>query len=390
MSRSALRGVLLAMLVLAPGASGRSAASPTLYVSPAGNDTAPCSIAQPCLTFGRAYRAASPGARVEVAGGTYATQTIPADASKAAGPDVVFGPAPGARVSAARVAVYGSHVAFRDMSFPWSLRPGATDVTLHDIVSDGQIDIVGARNVAIQGGEIYSSRPVTSDSLVAGYDGIVPTNIVFDGVYFHDWLDSLAGGVNHHIECLQVGAANGLTIENSRFRNCFTHDIFVRSWGLVNGTPSPIAGVLIENNWLAATTNGYYTLQVLDDLASASAPTSAIVRYNTALQGFNVRLRFGSQQVVGNILPSMTAYACSVAGRGYDFNVYQSGVRCGSHDRVGSARLVDPAAFDLRLLPGSAAIDAGDPANHPAADIVGNPRGGLPDAGAWEAGAGGR
>ena len=84
MSRSALRGVLLAMLVLAPGASGRVAASPTLYVSPAGNDTAPCSIAQPCLTFGRAYRAASPGARVEVAGGTYATQTIPVDSSKAA------------------------------------------------------------------------------------------------------------------------------------------------------------------------------------------------------------------------------------------------------------------------------------------------------------------
>jgi hypothetical protein len=46
---------------------------------------------------------------------------------------------------------------------------------------------------------------------------------------------------------------------------------------------------------------------------------------------------------------------------------------------------VDEAGFDFHLAAGAAAVDHGDPLDHPATDIDGDPRvDGLPDAGADE------
>jgi hypothetical protein len=70
----------------------------------------------------------------------------------------------------------------------------------------------------------------------------------------------------------------------------------------------------------------------------------------------------------------------------FSHNVFQ-GVACGPTDQnVADLGFVDAAAFDLRLLTTSPAIDAGDPANFPATDIFGTPRplGLGPDAGAHE------
>jgi hypothetical protein len=85
----------------------------------------------------------------------------------------------------------------------------------------------------------------------------------------------------------------------------------------------------------------------------------------------------------------MGSYACSIgAAAGYDYNLYMTGIPCGPHDRVGNPMLVDPTNFDYDLLPGSPAIDAGDPFNYASTDIygTGRPLGAAPDAGAVEAG----
>ena len=81
------RGVVIAAAVAATllfaGHGGSAATPPSLYVSAQGSDGAPCTQARPCLSFDRAYRIAAAGQVVEVAGGTYGTQTIHPDPSKA-------------------------------------------------------------------------------------------------------------------------------------------------------------------------------------------------------------------------------------------------------------------------------------------------------------------
>jgi hypothetical protein len=44
-------------------------------------DSNPCTAAAPCASFDRAYRAASGGQVVEVAGGSYGNQELDGDAS---------------------------------------------------------------------------------------------------------------------------------------------------------------------------------------------------------------------------------------------------------------------------------------------------------------------
>src|SRR6185437_2543349 len=52
------------------------AAARTLYISPSGSDANACTVAAPCRTFNRAYRAAAPGDSVQIGAGTYPAQTI--------------------------------------------------------------------------------------------------------------------------------------------------------------------------------------------------------------------------------------------------------------------------------------------------------------------------
>ena len=156
------------------------------------------------------------------------------------------------------------------MQTAWNVRPGANGVTLRNVMADGAVYITGASNVSVLGGQVYSLLPVKSDSQIASFYGKVPTNILFDGVSFHDFQDVGPGNV-HHIECLQVGSAINLTVRNSSFRNCATHDIFIRSWGTLNNSPHPLSNIVIQNNSFAKTTSGYYAMQVMDDQWTGSA-----------------------------------------------------------------------------------------------------------------------
>jgi hypothetical protein len=285
-----------------PGAS--------LMVAPNGSDKNSCAAAAPCATFDRAYHQASPGTAVLVAAGSYPQQAITVDARKTgAAADVVFQPAAGA-VRVSGVSIAGSHVELRNMQTKWAVQSGANGVTLRNVVADGAVSISGASNVSVLGGQVYSPVPVSADPVIASVHGQVPTNILIDGVYFHDFVD-VGPGQLHHIECLQVGGAINLTIRNSTFRNCGTHDIFIRSWGTINGSPYPLTNIVIQNNSLAATVAGYYAMQILDDLWTAS-PTSFSVLNNTAAQGILVRVTHGTAQVAGNVMAAGAVPGTSV------------------------------------------------------------------------------
>ena len=319
-----------------PPAGATAPSSGSLAVAPAGSDTNPCTPSAPCATFDRAYHVASPGETVQVAAGSYGPQSITPDATKT-GADVVFTAA--GTVTVAKLAIGGSHLTFQNMSAVWKMLPTATAVTLRNISSPGAIYITGgASNISVLGGQIYSPVPVASDSQIASLYGKVPTNILFDGVSFHDFRDIGPGNL-HHIECLQVGAAINLTIQNSTFTNCETHDLFIRSWGNANNSPSPLSNILIQNNSFAKTYTGYYAMQVLDDLWTGQPPTSVTITNNHFLQDINVVVTHGTASITNNYLPTMSAYMCQTLNSrntttSLSGNTYGTGVPCGTNSTV--------------------------------------------------------
>ena len=117
--------------------TGARAARPTVFVSTTGNDGGRCTSTSPCRSLNRAYRVASPGTVVQVAGGSYGDQTIESDPAKNAARAVVtFRPASGATASFADLTLSADHILFagtglhNGFSFGgWMAMPGAEDVT---------------------------------------------------------------------------------------------------------------------------------------------------------------------------------------------------------------------------------------------------------------------
>jgi hypothetical protein len=342
-----------------------------------GGDVSPNGCAQddPCLSFDHAYRVAVPGQGVEVAPGAYPLQTIGEDASKTASDDVVFRPAAGGTPTISGLDVYGSHLTFAGLRLEgdWATHAATEDVTFRDLTVHGGIFVSSSSDISVIGGSVGGIQDY-KPQFGAWPWGTHSRNILVDGVTFHDVTRSNDGG---HVECLLVGGGDGITIRNSRFRNC---DVFDLSLGEMNGSGPP-TNVTIENNFFG-TANGYLAL---DFNSNTSSLTNVLIRNNSATQ----QLYLGpvptleNVRVVGNVAP-LAPWTCDTRIT-YAFNVWNGGT-CGPTDIDAPPGFVDAATGDLRLAPGAAAIDRGDPADYPAADIDGNPRprGAGPDAGAAE------
>jgi hypothetical protein len=290
------------------GAAGR-----TLYISPGGSDANACTAAAPCRTFDRAYRAAAPGDGVQVGAGTYPSQTIALDQTKAAATqDVVFRPTAGANVTVGYLTIKATHLLLSALTIDgWKIGTTAGHVTMLGDTSTREITTAGAHDVLVKGGEVHSPTPVTTDSQISAYGSAIPTNVTYDGVWFHDFVD-VGPGKLHHIECLQVGAGVNLTIKNSRFGpNCDTHDLFIRSWGnAVNGGPHPLDVKLTGNTFLRCLP-GCYSLMAYDDLYTLSR-TNLVVAGNTFAPGAGTAFRWehGTAAFYDNLLSTTSAFAC--------------------------------------------------------------------------------
>jgi chitodextrinase len=351
------------------------------YEARAASGLAPssCLQAAPCLSFDRAYHAAQPGQTIEVAAGWYPLQAITVDPSKISSTDVVFRPAVGAEVTVAGLDVHAKHLELRDLTFSgwWTTNVEADDVTFRNLVARGFI-ISSSKNVSVIGGS-YGPSVDAKPQVAAWPDTIEPENILIDGVTFHDYTRSDA---TVHMECLQFGAGNGLTVRGSRFIHC---DIFNVFFGHFGATPPP-RNITVENNFFSTSTDAvgmptYYSLMF------RSPWENTLVRNNSSTQSFGISHDEGTYsnfRLVGNVAPLMP-WSCdgSVA---YSHNVWQ-GAQCDPTDKnVSELGFVDEANVDLHLKPGSPAIEAGDPASYPATDIDGEhrPSGATPDAGADE------
>jgi hypothetical protein len=340
----------------------------------------------------RAYDVAVPGQVVEVAGGNYGSIVL---AGSKPAPGVVFRPASGAVVSLG-VRVDADNVEFRDMRIGyWEARYQSDGLVMRNIDSD-VFGIYGSSNTKVIGGDVGPSYNPGGSSTVTyvtwGNSGtVLPRNITFDGVYFHDFR---RGTPEDHMECVFVTGVDGLTIRNSKFQRCDVFSIYFGTpwWG----APDVLKNVVIENNFFDESTldGGYgqccthYAVRVASDWDRVE---NLRLAYNSALQPVSIDgVSFAGVSVIGNVAP----WPGCEGGVTYAYNVWQhdSVQKCNSTDKgvVGSAwgtnklGFANPAAVDLHLTSTSPAVNAGNPQDHPSVDIDGQARTGLPDAGADE------
>jgi hypothetical protein len=376
----ALVSALVVAVCLANAAAARGQAT-TLYLSPSGSDTNPCTVDRPCASFDRAYRAASPGAVVQLAAGVYGGQSIPLDSAKTSPEDVLFHAS--APVSIGYLDVNGRHVAFENFTTGgWHVRTGADDVTFRNVNSSERIFVTSATNVAVLGGTVDGGgRYWDNGNQVkrASATAAVPENIVFDGVTIRNFRKNPSG--SDHVDCLHVFSGRGITVRNSRIENCEHFGILFTV--LFGYSPRDI---LIENNFFDCCGEGYYSVM----LGGGHGETfdNVLIRNNSA----NKAITPGTDNAVSNVrfvannVPEIPGCRRSGVTSGYNVLHGSSAATCGAYDKLVPSGFLNAGALDFHLRVDAAARDAGDPTNYPPTDIDGQPRpqGGAPDAGADE------
>jgi hypothetical protein len=278
---------------------------------------------------------------------------------------------------------------------------GSNDITLQNLRVKGGVAFLchTCTNVQILGGvwgpDTYlpchgSDHPEVSPA----YDSATfvklkrPNHILIDGARFQNFARC---GDNDHTECLQFEPADFVTISNSYFTRCDTITLaFFTSLAGDSLSPAGFAApdhIVLENNFIdqsydAAGGPTYHALQI-------GACTNCVIRYNSWAQAAHMPCgppcgdASLNNVVTGNVGPQTD---CGNGGITFSHNVFQ-GTSCGPTDRdVANLGFVDAGAFDLHLRADSPAVDAGDPADFPAADIDDQhrPSGAAPDAGADE------
>jgi hypothetical protein len=376
-----LLGALLILVALPTATASIRRAHPTtapnLYVAPNGNDAGTCTRKAPCASFARAYSLSKSGGVVDVAGGTYGSQSIPSWLAPTLTRPVVFRPQDASRVVVDGILdVYGAHLTFQNMWVStFAAEDGAEDLTFKQMKANN-FYIGGATDVRILGGTVGPLQNWSPRILPNG--PLTPTRILIDGVAFHDIVQT--NGYSH-VECLDISSADGLVIRNSKFWNCEFEDVLIKHYA-PGGALAP-TNILIENNWFAATTpEGYHAIEIGGE--NGEGFRNVTIRYNSLLQDISITGAFFSNfKVIGNVGP-MEPWNC-IPGVVFDYNVW-SAARCSATDRRAAPGFVDPAHLNLRVSARSRAVNAGDRRNFPKTDIFGHkrPRGRAPDAGAVE------
>lgn len=370
---------LAASCAAALASTATAKAAPALHVAPGGSDGGRCTAARPCASFDRAYHVARAGQVVRVRAGTYPDQRITprGDALASA---VVFRPAAGARVTVGDLALTGSQVAFERMSFDsWTADRSAHHLTFR-AVRTGTFFVNSASFIRVLGGSVGPS--VDLHSQIASWPaGTRPHDILIDRVRFHD---AHRTGPDVHIECLQIGSGLRITIRRSRFLGCDVMALFLTEYN----DGGPPTAVTIENNVFgAAGSGGFYALAFNQQVAWSDV----VVRHNSLLQATMWPDPRGGPPVSGfRVAANVGVAGPAACDRRIEWsrNVWARGSRCGPGDRIAPTGFRNPARADVRLRPGAAAIDRGDPRSFPPTDVDGHrrPRGRGPDAGAVESG----
>jgi hypothetical protein len=379
------------------GGGSSTGAVASVFVSPSGSDTAACSQGAPCRTLARAYRVAQSGATVQLASGTYTDTTLPMDSSKGTA-NVVFKVASGATATfSSTLHLQAHHVELSGLKFAtlWVEASAQNDILRNDTYKNFEVISSGTQaptNISFIGG---SAGPAANQNNIIGSNGTSttasPTNILIQGVHIHDY--TLTPGSGAHVDCLQVWAANGLTVTGSTFNDCEVFDIFLQF--LPGGSAGTPRNVTIQNNYLDCCRSGYYSIMLPYHTGSTGGShfTNVTVRNNSTDKPMTADpdATYTNVKFDGNIGPSLVFYSNAKdtlqgepAGVSADYNVWYAGKKIGTHDQVAPSGFIEPSKLNFNLKEGAAALNHGDPFDYPATDIYGKPRPNPPDAGATQ------
>jgi chitodextrinase len=345
------------------------------YLSPSGSDSNSCTQTAPCRSVSRAYAVSAPGDVVQLAGGSYGSQSV--SGTKSA-PAVIMQPASGATVTFGSLDVDADRIEIRDVHLNGGLTVGGNSdfATLRNIDMNGQLYITGPRDLSIIGGDVGPF--IDNPSWLTHDNGSAPQRVLIQGVWFHDFTVSDA---SVHTECILVIAGNGITFRGNKFTNCSIFDI---SLGWCCSSPGSPTNVLIENNFFGPAMSGAQTT----------------LHFNTNLSPVNYTIRNNSsatpwvldqgQGTFSNVRAMGNAVAGGGCGRVvWTYNVF-SGSGCGGtgNKTVGSLGFANPNAGDFHVGMSSPVINSGAPTDFAATDYDGQvrPLGSAPDAGADESG----
>ncbi|HEY6696000.1 MAG TPA: hypothetical protein VI006_24320, partial [Solirubrobacteraceae bacterium] len=243
----------LAVGLLLGVAAPATASAATLYVAPSGSGSA-CSSSSPCSSWDVALDKAAPGDHVQMAAGTYPSQTLTRDSTNLA--PVVFEPAEGVdRVTVGTLVLRADYVTVRGVDASYllpcsgsggscnpSVKNAVTGVTVEDFRSRGGMYGHGLDHVTFRNGEM---GPQTDGSdLVQIGMGFPSRDVTFDRMYFHDNYPLGDFAATPHTDCIQAFGIDHFTISNSRFERC-TNDDFLAS----TDSGAQWSNLTLVNNW---------------------------------------------------------------------------------------------------------------------------------------------
>jgi hypothetical protein len=372
--------LLVSLLLLASGASGASAPlEASVFVSPAGADTNPCTAPAPCASFQRAYQTAAPGAVIEVAAGSYPYQRLSSLGKDQ--PRVVFRPAAGAAVTVDYLDIGQSrfsarppsHVEIQGMTFAggWAVWDGADDIVLRNVFAP-TFQVIGGSNILVLGG---GYGPCQAPAC-GGAMRLSGSNVLVDSAAIHDITSTNL--VTDHVDGMFIRGCQGCVVKNSKFYGNMIDDIRIQN--CCPGSDPPNQNITIENNWFAAPLQGDGVTTRADAINVDTATPGLVIRNNSFVNSgalFTNADAGAGATIVNNL---MTNFTC-VSGVTYSHNVYRPagngyGAKpCSPTDKqAGSFGYQDVAAFDLHLDYRSPALAYGDRGNCPQKDIDGRAR----------------
>lgn len=357
----------------------------SVFVSPAGSDTAQCTKASPCATLNRAYAVARPGKTVEVAGGTYPAQTIAWRPGRDRAAQVVFHPTGKVTIdgdlnvyaSGVRIAgrASGSITSWRSRTYSILVKgdmavlgDSATqhphNVTLEGI-DGGSLGTYTSENVVVRdidAGPVLLGAPCRRAESKIGPnvdEQFVPRNITWERVVVHGMdLDASALKANCHYGGLFIVSVRNLTIRDSVFTENVVYNIQVQNY-----VGAPATDVVIQNSWFGCPVLGSATVadaacngQSSIQFNAASLFANWLLRYNSfsgsgASGADAYRASFQNVRFVGNAGRPPAPDVCRRPGVAFTSNAWVDNT-CGVSDREISDPFVSttPGREDLHLL----------------------------------------
>ena len=368
-----------------------SVSGSAVYVALGGSDSSPCTQAQPCLTFGRAYKAAASGATVFVGGGTYPGQEIDNDPAKPLdGAPVVFQPS-GGGVTVAGTINFGQEqfdrlgpkgVTVRDMKVTYLRAWPGSERLLWENVDVVHWDMVAVNSTVRNVDAGPCQAPRDDPSCLSRIFGASRDVTVEDSSFHNVTSTDLA---NYHVDGMAVFGGENITIRRSKFyANMITNIRVQNCCGNL-----PIKNLVLENNWFAPSLQGDGVSTNANGVDIDSNVPGLRLRFNSFAEGSYPQLAAQADaQLTGNLYTNVSCQA----GVTYDYNVVipwsenTGQTPCGTDKKTSSFGYVSASGLDYHLTAGSPAIDYVPVGSCPALDIDRTARSEGVAAGACDAG----